>query len=187
LLHPADRFSAPLEVSFIHCERHVHFGTREGYYEAVSYCWGALDRPHVVSIKDHAGQLIVTANVDLILSYLRKSTKNRKSWIDVLCIDQEDAVEKAVQVQKLGEIYREAAKVHVWLGAAVPTLNMEAVFTYLRQLAMMDEACDGVQGPRSPNLGLNNFLLVKDIHLMLSLPWLQRRWILQEVSLGHDI
>ncbi|KAH6870843.1 heterokaryon incompatibility protein-domain-containing protein [Alternaria rosae] len=37
-------------------------------------------------------------------------------WIDALCINQSDDVEKSLQVQRMGDIYKNAKEVCVWLG-----------------------------------------------------------------------
>ncbi|KAI4926776.1 hypothetical protein J4E85_007071 [Alternaria conjuncta] len=37
-------------------------------------------------------------------------------WIDALCINQSDDVEKSLQVQRMGDIYKNAKEVLVWLG-----------------------------------------------------------------------
>jgi hypothetical protein len=37
-------------------------------------------------------------------------------WVDALCINQEDAVERANQVKMMGKIYGRARRVTVWLG-----------------------------------------------------------------------
>jgi hypothetical protein len=37
-------------------------------------------------------------------------------WIDQLCIDQENNDEKGPQIQLMGDIYRTACEVVIWLG-----------------------------------------------------------------------
>jgi hypothetical protein len=43
-------------------------------------------------------------------------TSNNYIWIDALCINQSDNVEKAIQVPLMGSIYTNARQVIVWLG-----------------------------------------------------------------------
>lgn len=43
-------------------------------------------------------------------------------WIDAICINQSDPLERNHQVAQMGEIYSRASSVHVWLGKALPRL-----------------------------------------------------------------
>jgi hypothetical protein len=58
-----------------------------------------------------------------------KVLKDLCIWIDALCINQRDETEKSKQVQMMGQIYKKAAMVLMWLGsdprvrAAVETLR----------------------------------------------------------------
>ena len=39
-------------------------------------------------------------------------------WLDAICINQEDVTERGHQISMMGEIYRSASRVHIWLGHA---------------------------------------------------------------------
>src|ERR1700733_1385135 len=62
--------------------------------------------------------LLVTANCEAALRELRHASETTKLWIDSICIDQtRDAVkERNTQVAHMGEIYKCAKQVVVWLG-----------------------------------------------------------------------
>jgi hypothetical protein len=62
--------------------------------------------------------LLVTANCEAALRELRDPTETTKLWIDSICIDQSrDAVEERnIQVALMGEVYKCAKRVVVWLG-----------------------------------------------------------------------
>jgi hypothetical protein len=62
--------------------------------------------------------LLVTANCEAALRELRDPSETTKLWIDSICIDQSrDAVEERnTQVALMGEIYKCAKRVVVWLG-----------------------------------------------------------------------
>lgn len=66
----------------------------------------------------HGDSLLVTANCDAALRELRDPSETTKLWIDSICIDQSlDAVEERnTQVALMGEIYKCAKRVVVWLG-----------------------------------------------------------------------
>jgi hypothetical protein len=59
-------------------------------------------------------------------------------WIDAICINQADLVERGEQVQLMDSIYRQAASVVVWLGPA--SKNSSAAFRLIRQLHTVAEA-----------------------------------------------
>ncbi|KAK0644445.1 heterokaryon incompatibility, partial [Cercophora newfieldiana] len=85
-------------------------------YVALSYVWGdsALRKPIFVGTK----QLQVTENLESALNHFAEDDKTVIIWVDALCINQSDDVEKGVQVNRMGGIYRSAAAVLVWLGPA---------------------------------------------------------------------
>jgi hypothetical protein len=45
-------------------------------------------------------------------------------WIDAICINQQDNEEKYHQVQHVGEVYRDAKLVVVWLGPSKDNRNL---------------------------------------------------------------
>lgn len=60
--------------------------------------------------------LEVTSNLALALRYLRWTSKSRTLWIDSLCINQDDEVEKMTHIQHMDLIYANASPVVIWLG-----------------------------------------------------------------------
>jgi hypothetical protein len=59
----------------------------------------------------------VTSNLRSFLVHGRLD-KVRTIWVDALCIDQKNTIERGSQVQMMGQIYRNASRVLVWLGEA---------------------------------------------------------------------
>jgi hypothetical protein len=57
----------------------------------------------------------VRENLFAALWHLRSETETKVLWIDALCINQEDVVERSAQVSMMGEIYSHAFQVQVWL------------------------------------------------------------------------
>ena len=74
-------------------------------FEALSYCWGDISytREIVVSSTTFA----VTRNLYAALSELRYPNKSRLVWIDAICVNQQDTVERSQQVQLMHDIYRD--------------------------------------------------------------------------------
>ncbi|KAK7997061.1 hypothetical protein PG989_005101 [Apiospora arundinis] len=57
-----------------------------------------------------------TTNLVRALKHLRRKKGIRTLWIDALCINQRDLVEKQVQIRRMGWVYANASSVVVWLG-----------------------------------------------------------------------
>lgn len=91
-----------------------------GYYEALSYVWrqepldpNKAERPpdHILLCLDGQTKLVkfpVTWNLAMALRYLRESDDDRTLWIDAICVNQEDDIEKGQQVPQMRAIYGQA-------------------------------------------------------------------------------
>ncbi|KAI0468971.1 heterokaryon incompatibility protein-domain-containing protein [Xylaria cf. heliscus] len=116
--------------------RQVELGTPGASYEALSYVWGA--RHGSVPITCNNQDLLVTPNCLAALVQFRRPLRSRTLWIDAICIDQgADAVataERNRQVAMMGDVYRLAKGVIIWLGPGNPTLTPQ-LFRYLKVLA----------------------------------------------------
>ncbi|KAI1366698.1 heterokaryon incompatibility protein-domain-containing protein [Xylaria arbuscula] len=124
------------QQALIRCKiRRVQLGNSDARYEALSYVWGA--RQGTVPITCNGQDLLVTPNCVAALTRLRRSSLKRTLWIDAICIDQgTDAAatsERNKQVAMMGEIYRSAQGVIVWLGPGNGELTPR-VFRYLKVL-----------------------------------------------------
>ncbi|KAI7782308.1 ankyrin and het domain protein [Diaporthe eres] len=86
-------------------------------YEALSYVWESPEQHEVIQVDENNGPIIlITPNFAIALTHLRRRDKPRILCIDALCINQTDDVEKCPQVAMMGDIYRYATRVVVWLG-----------------------------------------------------------------------
>ncbi|ETS86520.1 hypothetical protein PFICI_00348 [Pestalotiopsis fici W106-1] len=83
-------------------------------YEALSYVWG--DPADTLPVVVDGSEIQVTTNLEAALRHLRWQEKARTLWADAICINQNDTEEKTVQVPMMGDIYRQATSVVVWLG-----------------------------------------------------------------------
>jgi hypothetical protein len=92
-----------------------HDRIRNRSYEALSYEWGLpSEEDPLISID--GCQFRIRQNLFQALHHLRDSAKDRHIWIDAICINQADIIEKGQQIQMMGEVYRHASQVVVWLG-----------------------------------------------------------------------
>ena len=86
-------------------------------YEALSFTWGFAEHKQPI-ILDGANTEI-SQNLSVALQYLRNPREARTLWVDAICIDQDDPYQKSYQVRLMGEIYRRASRVLIWLGPEV--------------------------------------------------------------------
>ena len=100
-------------------------------YEALSYTWGNLklandlkgclsplkgDPASTHSIHLNGCAATITYNLEGALQQLRSDSAKRVLWVDALCINQADLLEKSEQVKAMAKIYHGASRVVTWLG-----------------------------------------------------------------------
>jgi hypothetical protein len=83
-------------------------------YEALSYVWG--DTKSSARILLNGVEFDVTENLGAALIHLRSATSERTLWVDAICINQDNILERNEQVRQMGSIYEQATGVIVWLG-----------------------------------------------------------------------
>jgi hypothetical protein len=163
-------------------------------YECLSYVWG--NDVTLTPISCGERQLMVRPNLIDALSYLRYPTEIRAMWIDALCINQEDLIERSKQVQMMGLIYWHAYRVIVWLGLD-DDLNVLAseVFDLIRETSKV--AWTSIQAHDNDILAMPEVTLT-DLSLydprtwnllsafFTSRPWFHRAWTIQELGLARD-
>ncbi|KAL4725737.1 Folylpolyglutamate synthetase [Fusarium chlamydosporum] len=88
-------------------------------YFALSYTWGDVHQKGCILV--HGSPFYVTKSLETALIHLTPDDAPLTLWIDALCIDQNDEVEKAEQVRKMHRIYSHATSVITWLGPATET------------------------------------------------------------------
>ncbi|KAH8748292.1 heterokaryon incompatibility protein-domain-containing protein, partial [Hyaloscypha sp. PMI_1271] len=85
-------------------------------YAAFSYVWGQSPTVNTVYIEDY--RLSVQPNLFSALKSWRDKEDVVMVWADALCINQSDIPERNTQVALMAVIYRNAARVWMWLGEA---------------------------------------------------------------------
>ncbi|EUC38294.1 hypothetical protein COCCADRAFT_22172 [Bipolaris zeicola 26-R-13] len=176
----------PLDGHLVRASLHnIHIN-----YVALSYTWGdpitysATNRYHKnQSVCINGMQLSVAGNLAAALHYLRKR-KVSNIWVDALCIDQGNIQERGDQVKMMGDVYRKATRVLVWLGPA--TSDSDLAMRFLALLAR----CDTMANPKRAFLAYaemryyDSWMALK--HL-LKRTWWKRAWVIQEVALAKEV
>ncbi|EUC40541.1 hypothetical protein COCMIDRAFT_9613 [Bipolaris oryzae ATCC 44560] len=112
----------------IKCHVHNRSEHPNTAYEALSYRWGDPNDTTLICVRlteykdepqsDETPYLSwpVTRNLEQALRALRLPDRRRLLWVDALCIDQNDDVERSQQVRIMGQIYQNCARDLLWLG-----------------------------------------------------------------------
>lgn len=114
-----------------------HSNISSANFDCLSYQWGSQSQRQYVSL--NGKQFAVGKNLYDFLTdtYARAEEGFQESyWIDAICIDQENEAERGHQVQGMGDIYRAAERVHIWLRAE--TVPSQALLTWLLSYANED-------------------------------------------------
>lgn len=95
----------------------VKLDTKPEYF-ALSYAWEGQTPsvPILCTTGSHSGTLLITPNCAAALRQLRHESGSLTIWIDSICIDQKSIDERSSQVALMGEIYKAAKQVVIWLG-----------------------------------------------------------------------
>ncbi|USW50912.1 Putative heterokaryon incompatibility [Septoria linicola] len=140
--------------------------------------------------KQSLGTLKITHSLDIALRGLRENDVKRTLWIDAISINQDDLEERSEQVLRMGDIYRQASRVVVWLGPALEDTHL--AMTALQLLGQHLELSDNGCWYRAPEfndleLGLDQPIPFSEeqwdaIEDLLFMPWFRRLWVLQEIT-----
>jgi hypothetical protein len=107
-LLPSENTNAP-----IHCIISYEVLIEPPEYRALSYCWGDQDVTEEIFVNERSVQ--VGTNLKSALKELR-AQELLMLWVDALCINQKDLLERGLQVMRMGLIYSRAVEVVVWVG-----------------------------------------------------------------------
>lgn len=165
-------------------------------YEAVSYTWadeaGDARQCGNLIIKSRSALLKITKNCEAALRKFRGQQHTRLLWIDSICIDQQNSLERSEQVQMMTSIYKQAQKVLVFIGNP-PELELETyrrLFDYINNCKRLLERLKGRESSvawkrmlykiLSSQGGLRSILIK-----FLGQSWFHRIWIVQEVAMAR--
>ena len=149
-------------------------------YEALSYTWGQPIEEKSICI-NKLYNINIRENLFNALKRLRGRVAKRTLWIDAICIDQDDKTEQGLQVAIMGNIYKNAVTVLIWLGE-YPNPKWSDPFEMRRPHFKR----------RSNSTTLNSrgrkYALALDSAIRDNEPrWPDRAWVVQEFVLAHEI
>ncbi|KAI1745488.1 heterokaryon incompatibility protein-domain-containing protein [Xylaria scruposa] len=145
---------------------------------AISYCWGDLPPDRVLVLAD-GSTIPITAKVIHILQEIIHRTQSDVIWIDAICINQQDPIEKSDQIFLMTNIYHSAESVEIWLDAGQS--SRDALRTTIRDRNVSPNASFevGLLRPRDSYSYYTPYTDLEIFELMWS-PWFERAWVVQE-------
>jgi hypothetical protein len=187
-------------------------------YAALSYVWGdqsdrepftvlndgwspgsAWDSAEVgqvspVDWEQSLGTIAIGKNIASALQHMRSQTSSMLLWCDSICIDQENLAERAAQVMQMGEIYRLAASVIIWLGPEKDdsSLAAAALSRIGQRVAVdLDRNSVGFVPEAESNYWDNNAGLplssreLNAVGKFFDREWFKRLWVRQEIAVSR--
>ena len=173
-------------------------------FNAISYTWGANSRSGLIIVDGLS--IPVAKSAETALRSLRacesdslaqaheqllRATEGRMKpiWIDAVCINQDDAEERADQVRLMRAIYSSAANVIVWMGEGNP--QTDEAFDLMRQRAAHKDFSLRRQPssrgqatlPPTPEWMMLETAMKQDI---CKRAWWTRLWVRQEFLLARE-
>jgi hypothetical protein len=171
--------------STISCKLSVQLLDNDFDFVALSYVWGNPHKIHEISCNDH--QFFITKNLHEALQQLRSPTKTLRLWVDAICIDQTNNKERESQVRLMGEIYRRAPQVHVWLG--LDDENVARGFALIQTISSVSKS---YQGDRMSYGDLTEAGIPapehddwKALESLFWREWWTRMWVVQEICVSR--
>lgn len=180
-------------------------------YEAISYAWEGQTPSHCISCDGL--DLLVTRNCAEILRHFRPKSpeQSRHLWIDAICINQSSVLEKNHQLKLMGDVYRNAKCVLVWLAPSKNDHDAPHMFRWLCLLSALSaqEPAGVAIGTKDAErigglvvigaeLDVADWALVFKCQEMLkysryygftifkNIPWFTRLWTVQEVAMAGE-
>lgn len=171
-------YSAPVECIL----SHERISALEGRYCALSYTWG--ERASQRWIRLNGMPFMIQPNLFGALKTIRKEDEEIFLWADGVCINQADTAERNHQVGLMGNIYRSAKNIRIWLGPAGE--ESDVVLDYVeRDSDRFRREKAGETLEEIPEFEEKAFLdAFRALHRR---PYWGRAWIKQEVILAREL
>lgn len=177
-LTESEDISAP-----IHIQLEEYSFTDHPEYETVSYVWGGEEGDSTPCKPVYVGRywdvILTTKNCSTLLYYLRPQKLCRVIWLDAICINQADNVEKPAQISRMGDIYASCERVVAYLGDDLVTRPSGKTFRPRIDFRKPMETSAEFIVACAESAGLNEDQLFERRYLT-------RIWIVQELLLSTE-
>ncbi|KAF2447977.1 hypothetical protein P171DRAFT_510495, partial [Karstenula rhodostoma CBS 690.94] len=145
-------------------------------FQALSYVWGVDPPGTPITIDGQTMQ--IRRNLASALHYFQHSCSDEEIWCDAVCINQEDIEERNFQVARMGDVYRRATRVIIWLGeeGQKSDLAMDCIERWAREYTTPGETSMGELFDRHAWKALAD---------LFERAWWWRIWTLPEIVLAR--
>lgn len=137
-------------------------------YYAVSYVWG--QEPPIYQTDINNQMKLIRPNLFQALQRLRLDGQYLV-WVDDLCINQNDPLERNAQVNQMSTIYNNASGVFIWLGEEDSTSKLALHF--ISEITSEKFRWSDLWWEEGGFIALNQFL---------ERAWFRRAWVIQEAA-----
>lgn len=179
------------------------------HYQALSYVWGTDLRTQ--SLATLEGTIPITESLEKALRRLRSDKHIISLWVDAVCINQDDTIEKAKQISLLSTVFQNATCTYAFVDGGVDSdaalqmlmqVRLHAMgktraashqFDQVKTDQMIEDELWPKSIPKAPRYwGARGIPHPQDqiwasVEAFFSLPWFRRVWIIQEVVVAHNV
>jgi hypothetical protein len=171
----------------------------EPRFEALSYVWGDKNLTLPIALEGHPFQ--VTENLEAALHALRCPDVDRVIWIDSICVNQNDVLERNSQILLMRHIFSTCTKCNVWLGKEDEHTRLGIEFLWWlgedKHIWEWKDFENLTQGSSILNQGpdrntfinylRNNQHILLPFEKLMNRSWWTRTWTVQELTLPHTV
>ncbi|KAK4447076.1 heterokaryon incompatibility protein-domain-containing protein [Podospora aff. communis PSN243] len=157
-------------------------------FTAISYAWAnpspaSTDACHIQIRSDNddtkTASLPLSDTLTHLFTSLLRTHQPITLWIDALCINQTNNLEKGIQVDQMNQVYSRASQVLVWLGPPTPSSPAAFRFMHSKRGIPWPDGWDVL--PKDQLSGIDG------VFQLLDGPWFRRVWVVQEVTLSSNV
>lgn len=174
-----------------HIECKIVKTTLPARYHALSYTWGSNVKTHQITMTSPGtktrASLGITANLYDFLQQMVSARFTQMLWIDSICIDQNNTAERGHQVQLMGDLYRGAEQVFLWLGTDTRIAH------FLQRIKQSPDArfsyspLTGLVANESLNSLLQDSTFLDSCNAIQEHSYWSRVWVKQEIVLAKSV
>ncbi|OAG10277.1 heterokaryon incompatibility, partial [Paraphaeosphaeria sporulosa] len=152
-----------------------------GKYIAGSYTWGPSSPTAPITLNGSTFE--IRENLHDFLKVCRHKDDAVLIWVDAICIDQSNLLERTHQVGLMVDIYGQAAAVAIWLGPSSETLDYAVdIIEKLGTDASIHLDSKHPHSVFAP--GEDEAEKTVEVAAFFNLPWWFRVWTVQEYALA---
>ncbi|KAK7448562.1 hypothetical protein Landi51_06238 [Colletotrichum acutatum] len=171
--------------SLVHLDLEVYGFDNCPEYEAVSYTWAGEDGDSTLKYSVYVGPywdiLWQTKNCWEMLRFVRPSRGVRMLWVDAICINQSDVIERNGQVANMARIYSECVRSVVYLGPDI-AIPLDGNYPRRRRLHELEV---GLTVPKMPADSIVPRPMLR-LRAILGRKYFSRVWVVQELLLSQN-